>query len=221
MPGRPQLKTTKDRQASEVISALQKCIRRGMTDDALYWAAELEESGFGAWMWKRIRIITSEDVGPAWPEGPAVIEALHKTYLELKKRGDDKQRPWRLQIVHAVVLLCRAPKSRIVDWALIHHWGGLAPDRDIPDVALDKHTARGKHLRRGWDHFFEEGTLLEPHEPDEEEIKYRELAYDAVTGMASDRPRRPIQVASRPSSTSTPSDSRREHAERRRLGHRR
>ena len=31
----------------EVASALQKCIRRGLADDALFWATELDIAGFG------------------------------------------------------------------------------------------------------------------------------------------------------------------------------
>src|SRR5437879_4419775 len=47
----------------EVASALQKCIRRGLADDALFWATELDLAGFGEYVWKRLRIIASEDVG--------------------------------------------------------------------------------------------------------------------------------------------------------------
>ena len=48
----------------EISSALQKCIRRGMEDDALHWAVELYASGYGEYVWKRLRIMSSEGRGP-------------------------------------------------------------------------------------------------------------------------------------------------------------
>jgi replication-associated recombination protein RarA len=43
--------------------ALQKTIRRGEAEAAVYWAAELDRRGFGPQCWKRLRVIVSEDVG--------------------------------------------------------------------------------------------------------------------------------------------------------------
>ncbi|HZJ13854.1 MAG TPA: hypothetical protein VFD27_02335 [Chthoniobacteraceae bacterium] len=37
---------------AEVASAMQKCIRRGLEDDALFWATELDRSNFGEYVWK-------------------------------------------------------------------------------------------------------------------------------------------------------------------------
>ena len=51
----------------EVVSALQKCIRRGQVDDALYWAVDMYLTGYDEYCWKRLRIMASEDVGPAEP----------------------------------------------------------------------------------------------------------------------------------------------------------
>ena len=39
----------------------------GPADAAVYWATELDLSGYTAWAWKRIRVIASEDVGIAEP----------------------------------------------------------------------------------------------------------------------------------------------------------
>lgn len=62
--------------------------------------------------------------------------------------------------MHAVVLLCCAPKSRLVDWLLIAQWR-LHEHLEIPDFALDKHNEAERRLGRGWKHFFEEGSQLE------------------------------------------------------------
>ncbi|MBV9600720.1 MAG: hypothetical protein JOZ87_28230 [Chloroflexi bacterium] len=175
MPGVRISPTVNGHDALEVVSALQKTIRRGEIDNALHWAMELEDSGFGLWCWKRLRIICSEDVGPAWPEGPAVIEALYRTYLDMRKLKDGKPTgPHRLFTLHAVYLLASAPKSRVVDWA---GWVRLPPEfRPIPDVAKDQHTLAGKRKGRGLKHFFEEGTQLHPHVPQPLEDEYRSEA---------------------------------------------
>jgi replication-associated recombination protein RarA len=145
----------------EVVSALQKCIRRGLVDDALYWAVDMYLTGYDEYCWKRLRIMASEDVGPAEPDLPATVEALYRTYTDLKKKKDETHAPQRLQLVHAVILLAQARKNRIVDHALIHHFENHAKlKRAIPDYALDRHTAAGKRLGRGADHFFAEGIKL-------------------------------------------------------------
>ena len=156
-----QIKTTKGYDFFEAASALQKSIRRNEEDCALFFAVELYESGFAEYVWKRLKIISSEDVGLAEPFMPATIHALYQSYLDQKKKKDEKNRPERLFLIHAVLLLCRAKKSRLVDWTLIHCWNTHA-DRhlDIPDYAYDKHNAKGRSMKRGMQHFFDEGTML-------------------------------------------------------------
>jgi len=164
--------------AHEAVSALQKATRRGDTEGAAYFAWQLEVAGLGAWCWRRLKIITSEDVGHAWPEGPAVIRALHDTYIELgkaKRRGDGL-----LVLVHAVILLAEASKSRLACWMVVAFDGGAVPRRQIPGEALDRHTRRGRRMGRGWDQFWSEASYLERHEPHELEEKYRALARQAV-----------------------------------------
>ncbi|HEX4591008.1 MAG TPA: hypothetical protein VH120_13815, partial [Gemmataceae bacterium] len=76
-------------------------------------------------------------------------------------------------------LLAQARKNRIVDHALIHHFGNHAKlKREIPDCALDKHTAAGKRFGRGAEHFFAEGIKLEN---ESGEDPYRELARQTLT----------------------------------------
>jgi replication-associated recombination protein RarA len=145
----------------EVASALQKSIRRGLEADALFWATELDLSGYGEYAWKRLRIITSEDVGLAEPQLPAVIQSLYSAWTDQRKKRDERHGPERLFLVHAVILLARARKSRLVDHALINFYEarhGLV--REIPDCALDKHTLRGRQKKRGHEHFWTEGAKI-------------------------------------------------------------
>jgi hypothetical protein len=52
-----------------------------------------------------------------------------------------------LFLTHAVLLLCEAKKSRMIDWTLL---------------AYDKHNAEGRRMGRGLDHFVTDGAKLEP-----------------------------------------------------------
>ena len=163
---------------AEVVSALQKAIRRCQVDDALYWAVDMYLTGYDEYCWKRLKVIASEDIGPAEPHLPATLAALYQTYTELKKKKDPHD-PQKLQFVHAVLLVASARKSRVVDHALIHHFVNHAQlKREIPDCALDKHTLRGKQMGRGFDHFFAEGGRLENEVGDD---PYRELARETLT----------------------------------------
>lgn len=143
----------------EVASALQKCIRRGMEEEALFWATELDLSGFGEYVWKRLKIIASEDIGLEESSQRAIlVRALYENWRDQRKKEDARHAPERLFLVHAVLALSRAFKSRLVDNALIVFYEGKRPKRAIPDFALDRHTQRGRRLKRGWTHFFTEGV---------------------------------------------------------------
>lgn len=142
----------------EVASALQKCIRRGLEEQALFWATELDLSGFGEYVWKRLKIIASEDVGPESPLITLEIFVLYNHWLAQRKKADTRHAPERLFLVDAIMRLCRSYKSRVVDNALIVFYEGKRDKREIPDFALDRHTARGRRKGRGWQHFFTEGV---------------------------------------------------------------
>src|SRR5258705_10862502 len=85
----------------EVASALQKSIRRGDEDAALFWATELDLSGYGEYCWKRLRIMTSEDVGLAELQMPAQIQALYVAWSDQRKNKDERHGPDRLFLLHA------------------------------------------------------------------------------------------------------------------------
>ena len=131
----------------ECVSAFQKAIRRGDEQGAVCWAVEIDQSGFGNILWSRILVITTEDVGLAWPEGPAVIRALYENWKDFQPKKGRPKHSDRLWTLHAVMLLARSQKSRRVDNAI---WASYAVEEplvaEIPDYALDSHTARGKAL---------------------------------------------------------------------------
>jgi replication-associated recombination protein RarA len=144
---------------NELLSALQKDVRRGHEYDAVFWAVELEGFNHRA-LWNRLRIIASEDIGPANPVAPLVIDVLEKEYKDFKgKKGD----PHRLFLVNAVLYLARSPKSRMVDDLLNVVYGEIQHEDKrlpIPDYAIDMHTERGRKMGRGYEHFFTEGNKV-------------------------------------------------------------
>ncbi len=156
-------RTPGDYDFGECVSALQKTIRAGDPRQALYWAAEIEATGSkeATYLWNRLRVIASEDIGPT-PEGNAVailLPTLAENYSSAKSRKNDS---WRLFLAHAILAMCSAPKTRICDnlvWAVYHQ----KERYDIPDNALDMHTPRGRRMGRGSQHWVENCMDVHPH----------------------------------------------------------
>ena len=179
-----ELSTVDGYNIAEVASAMQKCIRRGLERDAVFWATELDRSNYGEYVFKRLRIIASEDIGLAEPLTALLIRSLYDNWRDQRKKDDAKHAPERLFLIHAVIALCRAQKSRTVDHALVVAYEGERPRREVPDFALDKHTGRGRARRRGWKHWWENGCQLavspgEDYEPEAREIR-RDLQTEFV-----------------------------------------
>jgi replication-associated recombination protein RarA len=144
----------------EVASALQKEIRRGDEEAALYWALELTPK-YDTFLWRRLAIMASEDIGPADNTMAGLIDVLAVNYRDVQQASARPQE--RIILAHAIIALCRAKKSRVADdlACLVSHQReheGLR--REIPDYALDQHTRRGQAQGRGWDHWAEEGCRL-------------------------------------------------------------
>jgi len=145
----------------EVISALQKDIRRGNEKEALYWALELE-GRFSKYLWRRLVAIVVEDIGMANNELVGIIVGLRREVEDLRKEGQ----VYSLNMLaYAVLALCRSPKTRESD----EYMNEVLRDKiygrlklDIPDYALDQHTMRGKQMGRAGEHFWEEGAKVHP-----------------------------------------------------------
>lgn len=177
------MKTEKGYNFFEVASAIQKAIRRGDEDTAMFFAVEMFNSKYDEYVWKRLKIISSEDVGLAQPGISTEIQSLYAMYTDQKKKKDEKNAPERLFLTHAVIMLCRAQKSRLVDWSLINYWNAHAEDnREMPDYAYDKHNQKGRSMGRGVEHFYNEGTKLIPHAMQEREAEMKEAAFSTEKG---------------------------------------
>ena len=149
-----------------VSSAFQKTIRRGMEHEALWFGTELYLSGYEEYAWFRLRVIVSEDIGIANPSLPAQVQSLYQTYLDFKKKKN-KHGPEKLPFFHALLLVIRSPKSRLIDNLLAEYMfireTVPKPVLNSPelDFVADMHTAKGKKLGRGLDHFYSEGGKIE------------------------------------------------------------
>lgn len=149
--------------ADEVISALQKEIRRGHSENAallayemLSTSAELEE-----YLWGRLQVISVEDVGFGNVSAPVLIETLYQMHQRLPRPRGDRY----LFAIHGVRFLCQCQKERGSDDLL--NWmsrTGALPT--IPDYAIDMHTQRGQELGRDYRHFLEVASQVSPEVPD-------------------------------------------------------
>ena len=157
------VRTFSDLPADEVISALQKEIRRGHTDNAARLAYELIRTSpeLEEKVWKRLMVISVEDVGMGNPQAPILVNTLYEMHARFSVGALDRP----LFAVHAVRYLCESEKDRSSDE--MFNWIKLTDEApEIPDYAVDMHTKRGAEMGRGLEHFYKEAskTLPEKHD---------------------------------------------------------
>ncbi len=163
-----ELRTKSNLPLDQCVSSLQKAIRRGLEDRALYFMQELIESGFVKYFWRRISVITIEDIGLADPNAPTLINSLAQMNERLNHRKEirDTYCPGM-----AVLYLCRAPKSREVDYAL--DWvdlkrkeGNVIPPEDFDqdchtDIGRQRLKERAKTENKTYDELVDEKFYFE------------------------------------------------------------
>ena len=181
-PADPWQRTTTEHgfAADEVISALQKCLRRGMLDNALLlgWemfvtSPELEDK-----LWSRLCVIAVEDVGFGNLQAPVLIETLFQQHLRYPRPLGDRF----LFAAHAIRVIATSGKDRssddMVNWAMRGvALGELLPE--IPDFALDMHTGRGQQMGRDYRFFMEEASRVIP-EINDRDQRYRDWIMAAL-----------------------------------------
>jgi replication-associated recombination protein RarA len=161
------VRTLHDLPADEVISGLQKSLRRGMTETALLLAYEmfLTSAELEAMLWSRLVVIAVEDVGLGNPSLPVIVETLFQQHGRYPRPAGDRF----LFAAHAVRLIAQSPKDRtsddLVNWARLEvQVRGRVPE--VPDFAIDMHTRRGWEMGRGYEHFLAEASRVENEVPD-------------------------------------------------------
>ena len=153
-----QLRTKHGYDFYEVASAFQKAIRRADEESALFWGAELWESKYIDYAWKRMAIMCSEDIGLGEPSCIVQFMALrqsHELLIKLKEKDN------ALPFFHAIILLVRCRKSRYVDHAVTVYFDKIERERRaFKDYDYDNHTRTGKAMGRGLDFFYNESAKI-------------------------------------------------------------
>jgi replication-associated recombination protein RarA len=156
------VRTVHDISADEVISGLQKSLRRGLAETALLLAYEmfLTSAEMEAMLWSRLVVIAVEDVGLGNANLPILVETLFQQHLRYPRPAGDRF----LFAAHAVRLIAQSPKDRtsddMVNWARLEvAVRDHAPE--VPDFAIDMHTRRGWEMGRGYEHFMSEASRVE------------------------------------------------------------
>lgn len=146
----------------EIVSCLQKSIRRAMVEEACQYAYELYVSGpvYLEKLWRRLLTISVEDIGFGNLDAAVQVNTMN----EMRKNFpyDDGDQP--MYFIHAIRILCASTKDRSSDYLknIIIKEAAMGKKPEIMDVALDKHTVRGQAMGRGSKHFFEEATKVIP-----------------------------------------------------------
>lgn len=148
----------------QLVSVLQKSVRRSEVDDAVLAAYEMHSTSpaVADHLWRRLRLIAVEDVGMGAPLAPVLLRELQSDYDA--SGGQD----W-MQVVHAVRCLALSPKDRTSSEHADH--ARTAVDSGdavltVPDHALCVHTRAGQLASRGLVQWWEHGAQVRDEHPD-------------------------------------------------------
>jgi replication-associated recombination protein RarA len=142
----------------DLVSVLQKEIRRGRIDNAVLAAYEMfiTSPDVAQHLWRRLRLIAVEDVGMGLAIGPVLIDVLHRNFNATPDGN------W-MMACHAVRLLASAPKDRTssehADWVATKVALGEALVQ-VPDYAHCVHTRAGQELGRGLTQWWDNGAQV-------------------------------------------------------------
>ncbi len=157
----------------EVISALQKSIRRGLEEQACMFAYELYISSpqLEEKLWRRLLTISVEDIGMGNPMAAIMVNNLYQMSREFDYSDGDRP----MYFIHAIRYLCQSEKDRSSDLLKNICIKSFAMGKfpEIPDYALDKHTQRGQAMGRDSFHFLNEASKVYPQKEVDNDYKER------------------------------------------------
>ncbi|MBI5669264.1 MAG: AAA family ATPase [Chloroflexi bacterium] len=173
------VRTAHDLPADEVISSIQKEIRRGNTENAVLLAYEMLVTSpeLEEYLWGRLQVISVEDIGFGSVNAPVLIETLYQMHFRIPRPRGDRY----MYAIHAVRYLCQCEKERGSDYLL--NWAQMAVEEqgrlpEIPDYALDMHTRRGQEMGRDYEHFLTVAAKVQPEMPGSD-FSYRDKLLEA------------------------------------------
>lgn len=180
-----QITTRNGYACDEVISSLQKCIRRGKEEEACMFAYELYISSpqLEEKMWRRLLTISVEDIGMGNPLAAVVVNALSQARLNFDYGDNDRT----IYFINAIRYMCQSEKDRSSDLLknIVMKSFAMGKLPEIPDVALDKHTKRGKAMGRDSFHFLNEASIVIPQAQVDNDYKdrYAKLLKNTILAM--------------------------------------
>lgn len=172
-------KTVHNWDVDVAASAVQKSVRDGDEGNGCYWIRELyftnDENLSPIDIWKKLFILYGEEVGNADQSLAEYLKNLKYMAGEVK----DGRNSDLTFVINAMMLICRAKKSRAADNANVwfeqnstyvpptpeeikHYESDDLPTPVIPPDSkiYDKHTARGRKMGRELKHFLKEAAVL-------------------------------------------------------------
>ena len=162
--------------ADLLISAVQKCIRRGQEDLAMRFAYELyitsqfhEEK-----LWNRLLVISVEDIGFGDVNALIVVKTLNEMRKEYPYLDGDRP----IFFLYAIRYLCRQKKERSTDHIknIIMKENAKGEIPEIPDYAYDMHTNKGRfELGRDVFYFLDEASKVIPLADDYDDTYFKQL----------------------------------------------
>ena len=160
----------------QLVSVLQKDIRRGNVDNAVLAAYEMLTTSpeVAEHMWHRLKVIAVEDIGMGEPLAPVVLNSLHENYRAA--RGGEQA----MMAIHAVRFLATAKKDRTSSEhadLVMHQVESGETLVSIPDYALCVHTRAGQEMGRGLLQWWENGAKV-TNELDTADHSYRDQLLD-------------------------------------------
>ena len=157
----------------EVISALQKSIRRGLEEQACMFAYEMYISSpqLEEKLWRRLLTISVEDIGMGNPMAAIMVNNLYQMSKQFDYADGDKP----MYFIHAIRYLCSSEKDRSSDLLKNICIKSFAMGKfpEIPDYAVDKHTQRGQAMGRDSFHFLNEASKVYPQKEVDNDYKER------------------------------------------------
>ena len=150
----------------DLLSCLQKSIRGSDPDAAVFYLARLLAGGDLISPCRRLLVIASEDIGPAYPMAPVIVKACVEAAREL---GLPEA---RIPLANAAVILATAPKSNSANEAL------CAAEEDIRagrGSEIPKHLRSPKFVGYKYPHVYPNHWVDQQYLPDDlKDKKYYE-----------------------------------------------
>jgi len=139
----------------DLMSALQKSVRGSDPDAAVFYLCKLLAAGELLAACRRLQVMASEDVGPAYPMAAVIVRACCESAVEL---GLPEA---RLPLTNAVIVLATAPKSNSAEISSMAAMADIEKGLGmVPPVALQSPLFKGyKYPHDFPDHYVKQQYL--------------------------------------------------------------